>query len=68
MKFGLRTPSLKKMISARLSIKRNIVHRCGLKMPKGFGWIRNPKKFIYNKIYNKTTFSIFDLIKKIFKK
>jgi hypothetical protein len=27
------------------------------------GWIRNPKKAMYNKIYRKTTFSIFDLFK-----
>ena len=29
----------------------------GIKMPKGTGIITNPKKAIYNKIYNKTTIS-----------
>ncbi len=33
MKFGFRKPSLKRIISARISIKRQIVHRAGLKMP-----------------------------------
>ncbi|HEY2422203.1 MAG TPA: hypothetical protein VGI04_12330 [Neobacillus sp.] len=67
MKFGMRKPSLRKRISARTSIKRQIVHRAGLKMPRGYGWLRNPKKYAYNKVYNRTTFDIIKLIKKLFK-
>ena len=67
MKFEIRTPSLKKRISARTSIKRQIVHRAGLKMPKDYGWVRNPEKYLYNKVYNKTSFDIFKLLKKLFK-
>ncbi|WP_246362562.1 hypothetical protein [Paenibacillus alba] len=67
MKFGLRTPSLKKRIAARTSIKRQVVHRLGIKMPRGYGWLRNPKKAAYNKVYNRTSFDIFKLIKKLFK-
>lgn len=67
MKFGMRKPSLRKRISARTSIKRQIVHRAGLKMPRGYGWLRDPKKYAYNKVYNRTTFDIFKLIKKLFK-
>lgn len=67
MKIGLRNPSLKKSIAARTSLKRQVVHRAGLKMPRGYGWIRNPKKYVYNKVYNKTSFSIFDVLKKFFK-
>lgn len=67
MKFGIRIPSLKKRISARTSIKRQIVHRAGLKMPKGYGWVRNPEKYLYNKVYNKTSFDIFKLLKKLLK-
>ena len=67
MKFGPRKPSLKKRISARTSLKRQVVHRTGLKMPKGYGWIRNPKKYVYNKAYNKTSFDIFKALKKLFK-
>lgn len=67
MKFGIRKPSLKKRISARTSIKRQIIHRAGLKMPRGYGWLRNPQKYAYNKVYQKTTFDIFKLIKKLFK-
>jgi hypothetical protein len=67
MKFGIRKLSLRKRISARTSIKRQIVHRAGLKMPRGYGWLRNPKKYVYNKVYQRTTFDIFKLIKKLFK-
>ena len=67
MKFGPRKPNLNKRIAARTSIKRQIVHRAGIKMPRGYGWIRNPRKYVYNKVYNKTTFDIFKLIKKFFK-
>ena len=67
MKFGPRKPSLKKRISARTSIKRQIVHRGGFKMPRGYGWVRNPKKYVYNKVYNRTTFDVFKLFKKLFK-
>ncbi|WP_232700094.1 hypothetical protein [Brevibacillus daliensis] len=67
MKFGMRKPSLKKRISARTSIKRQVVHRAGLKMPKGWGWLKNPKKAAYNKVYNKTSFDIFKIIRKLFR-
>lgn len=61
MKFGLRTPSLKKRISAKTSVKRYVRHSMGLKMPKGTGIFTNPKKAVYNKVYNKTTFGIGDV-------
>ena len=67
MKFGMRKPSLKKRISARTSIKRQAVHRLGLKMPRGMGWVRNPKKYVYNKVYRRTTFDVFKMLKKLLK-
>ena len=57
MKFGIRTPSLKRRIAARTSIKRVVRHSMGLKAPRGYGWITNPKKAAYNRIYNRTTIS-----------
>jgi hypothetical protein len=59
MKFGIRTPSLRKSIAARTSIKRIVRHNLGFKAPRGFGWITNSKKALYNRIYNRTSFSIF---------
>lgn len=67
MKFGMRKPSVKKMISARTSPKRFIRHNLGLKAPKGYGWITNPKKAAYNRVYNRTSFNIFSILKKLFK-
>ena len=66
MKFGMRKPSLKKSIAARItgkikrSIKKTLIPEYG---KKGMGLINDPNKSMYNKIYKKTTFSIFDLFK-----
>ena len=66
MKFGMRKPSLKKSISARTtgkmkrSIKRVLIPGYG---KKGMGWLKNPKKAAYNKVYKKTSFSLLDLFK-----
>lgn len=66
MKFGMRKPSLKRSISARTTgkakraVKRAVIPGYG---KKGSGWLKNPKKAAYNKVYRKTSFSIFDLFK-----
>ena len=44
MKFGMRKPSIKESIAARTSVKRYIRHSLGVKAPRGWGWISNPKK------------------------
>lgn len=65
MKFGVRKPSFKKMIKARTTgkakraLKRAIIPGYG---KKGMG-VLHPKKALYNKVYKKTTFSIFDIFK-----
>ena len=66
MKFGMRKPSLKKSIKARTTgkakraIKKSVIPGYG---KKGSGWVKDPKKAAYNKVHNKTSFSIFDLFK-----
>ena len=55
VRFGFRVPSLKKRLSARTSLKRAVRHRLGLKAPRGWGWITNPRKAAYNRIYSRTT-------------
>lgn len=68
MKFGIRKPSIKKSISARTTgrlnraVKKAIIPGYG---KKGMGWITNPKKAAYNKIYRKTSFSIGDFLSKL---
>lgn len=66
MKFGMRTPSVKKSIKARTTakykrkVKKALIPGYG---KKGMGWIKDPKKAAYNKVYKKKTFSIWDLFK-----
>lgn len=55
MKFGIRIPSLHKRIAARTSWKRVVRHSMGLKAPRGWGWLTNPRKAAYNRAYNRTT-------------
>lgn len=61
----MRKPSLKRSISARTTgrakraIKKAIIPGYG---QKGMGLL-HPKRALYNKVYRKTTFSIFDLAK-----
>lgn len=67
MKIGPRKPNLKKRVRAQTTskwkrkAKRTINPFYG---KKGMGWIRNPKRALYNKVYNKTTFDIFKFLKK----
>jgi len=55
MKFGYRKPSLKKRIAARTSFKRFVRHSLGFKAPRGWGWVTDPRKAAYNRVYNRTS-------------
>ena len=55
VRIGFRIPSLKKRLSARTSLKRYVRHGLGLKVPRGWGWLTNPRKAAYNRVYNRTT-------------
>src|SRR5512142_1254110 len=61
MTFGFRTPSVRRRLAARPSIRRYIRHNVGLKAPRGWGWITNPRRALYNRIYNRTTFGLGDV-------
>jgi hypothetical protein len=67
MKVGLRTPSVRKSIAARMSWKRRLRNSAGLKAPRGYGWFTDPKKAAYNRAYNRTTFSVWGLLKRLIK-
>lgn len=70
MKFGVRKPSLKKSLKARTTgrakraLKKSINPLYG---KKGMGWINNPKKAAYNKVYKKTSVGLLDILAKLFK-
>ena len=66
MKFGIRTPSLKRSLAARTSVKRMVRHNFGLKAPRGWGWFTNPKRAAYNRVYDRTTISFWSLLKNLF--
>jgi hypothetical protein len=55
VRFGFRVPSLTKRIAARTSVKRLVKNKLRLRAPRGWGWITNPKKAAYNRVYNRTT-------------
>lgn len=58
MKYGVRKPSVRKSISARTSgrvtrsINRSVNPYYG---KRGMGWVNNPRKAGYNKVYNKAS-------------
>lgn len=66
MKFGMRKPSFKRSLKAattgkaKRAVKKAVIPGYG---QKGAGWIKDPKKAAYNKVYNKTTFGFKDFFK-----
>ena len=61
MKVGLRKPSIKKSVKARTTgkLKRSVKKAVNpLYGKKGMGLVNNPKKAVYNKVYNKTTIGV----------
>ena len=66
MKFGMRKPSPKRSIKARTTGKWKRQAKTAIipgYVRKGMGWIRNPRKAMYDKIYRRTTFSLRDLFR-----
>lgn len=67
MKFGFRTPNIKKSIKARTTgkvkraVKKSINPVYG---KKGIGYIKNPEKALKNSIYHKTTIDTTKDVKK----
>lgn len=65
MKIGIRAPSIRKSIAARISPARFLRHRLRLKAPRGFGWATNPRRALYNRVYSRTTVSFWSLLRKL---
>ena len=68
MKYGMRKPSAIKSFKARTTgkakraVKKALIPGYG---KKGSGWIKDPKKVAYNKIYRKTSFRIWICLNRI---
>lgn len=67
MKLGFRKPSLAKKLAARTSAKRVIRHNLGIKAPKGYGWITDPKRAASNRGYSRSPFGIVRFLLKLFR-
>lgn len=66
MRFGMRKPSIKKSFRARTTGKWKRRAKKAVNPfygKKGMGFIKNPKRSVRNKVYKKTTFSLWDLFK-----
>ena len=66
MKIGIRKPNIKSRVKARTTgkIKRKAKKAMNpLYGKKGMGLVNDPKKAVYNKVYNKTTTGVDELIK-----
>ncbi len=66
MKFGMRTPSIKKSISARTTGRAKRTVKSAINPAygkKGTGLITNPSKSVKNSVYHKTTKSVWSLFK-----
>lgn len=66
MKFGMRTPSIKKSISARTTGRAKRAVKSAINPAygkKGTGLITNPSKSVKNSVYHKTTKSVWSLFK-----
>jgi hypothetical protein len=55
MRFGFRRPSFGRRLAARTLWKRYVRHSLGIKAPGAWGWLTNPKRAAYNRIYGCVT-------------
>lgn len=66
MKTGFRTPNINKSFKARTTGKLTRAAKRAVNPTygkKGMGYIKNPKRAIYNSVYKKTTVGVSDIVK-----
>lgn len=67
MKIGLRTPSPTRTVKAKTTGRANRIAKSAIDPTygkKGVGYIKNPKRAIYNRFYHKLTVDPLDPVKK----
>jgi hypothetical protein len=62
-----RRPSLHKSLAARTSPKRALRQALGIRTPRGWGWLTNPKRAAYNRVYDRSSVSWWSLLRKLFR-
>lgn len=50
-----RVPSLTKRLAARTSLKRAVRAQLGIRAPRGWGWLTNPRRALYNRVYDRSS-------------
>ena len=68
MKIGMRKVSLKKSVKARTTgkVKRQVKGAVNpLYGMDGINKVKNPKKYVHDKVYHKTSFGVGDILKKL---
>lgn len=68
LKIGIRKPSVAKSVAARLSPARFVRHSLGFKVPRGLGWLTDPRRALYNRAYSRLTVSVSTLFRKLFRR
>jgi hypothetical protein len=63
--FHVRKPSLAGKIAVRTSWKRALSAKT--RVPRGWGWLTNPKKAAYNRLYNRRTINLGSFFSRLFK-
>ncbi len=63
----LRKPSWRKSLAARTSPTRALRRALGIHTPRGWGWLTNPKRAAYNRVYDRTSISVWTLMRKLLK-
>jgi hypothetical protein len=53
-------------LAARASLKRIAGHRLGLKAPGGWSWLTDPRRAARNRVYSRTTVSLWRLLRRLF--
>lgn len=61
MKLGIRKPSLRNFIAARTSLKRMVRQSLTFIALRGYGWPTSPKKIAYNRVYARTSMSLWSV-------
>ena len=63
----LRRPSWRKSLAARTSPTRALRRALGIHTPRGWGWLTNPKRAAYNRVYDRTSISVWSLMRRLLK-
>ena len=62
-----RRPSWRRSLAARTSPKLTLRRALGIHTPRGWGWLTNPKRAAYNRVYDRTSVSLWSVLRRLFR-